>query len=99
MESVKRIVGRVKGSYWTCAEHGRVFLTKAGMQRHREMEHGDNLVIYRCTECGKVYYSLFWLHSHAETHTGLFSFANVDDLMAYTEKLEVTDYETVPVDG
>jgi hypothetical protein len=73
-----------------CDEH---FLTYEGLRRHRETVHGDDIIVFRCTGCGKIYQTLPALHGHAERHTGFWSFGNVQDLMEYTEKLKITGYE------
>jgi len=63
----------------------------------------DELVIYRCTQCGKLSVSLGWLHGHIEKHQGFGPFnlipdprkmANPDALNEKTEAIRVTDYET-----
>lgn len=100
LDAAKQKIGRsLSSGYWKCLEHGRVYLTDEGMRRHREVEHDDPITLFRCTACGKIYQDIGSLHGHAEKHTGFLSFANVDRLMDYTEKLEVTDYRTVPVEG
>lgn len=61
----------------------------------------DELVVYRCTECGKTSVSLGWLHAHAEKHRGLFGLqlpwriGDFDALMELTEVLRVDGYERV----
>lgn len=45
--------------------------------------HGDELVLYRCTECGKLSVSVGWLHAHIEAkHTGFGPFNIVPDIRA-----------------
>lgn len=90
--TLRRILARLNGSYWRCNDCDRYFITDERMQRHREIAHDDNMEIYRCTECGRIEQNIGALHGHAEKHTPFYSFANVDRLMEYTEKLEVTDY-------
>jgi len=75
-----------------CSDCGQSFLTFEGLRRHREVEHGEDFVVFRCTGCGKICQSLPALHGHAEKHTGFLSFGNVNELMQYTEKLKVTGY-------
>lgn len=58
----------------------------------------SQIVLYRCTECGKVSTSLGFLYGHAEKHRGFFGFklpwkwGDFDALMELTEVIEVTDY-------
>lgn len=60
----------------------------------------SELVIYRCTECGKESVSLGWLHAHCEKHRGLFGIqwpwriGDFEALMEMTEEIRVTDYES-----
>lgn len=53
----------------------------------------EKVNVFRCARCGKIYQSLPAPHGHAEEHTGFLSFGNFEDLMQYTEKLKVTEYE------
>lgn len=63
----------------------------------------DEFVVYRCTECGKVFDgpgAIGALHAHAEKHRPFFSEGgNVEALMAYTEKLRITDYEKLEIEA
>ena len=77
---------------WDCS-CGEVFLTEEGLRKHREVQHGQDIIIFRCTECGKITQHLSTLHGHAEKHTPFYSFANFDRLMEYTEMLQVTEYD------
>lgn len=76
-----------------------------------ESQH-DELVVYRCTDCGKTSVSIGWLHAHCERHVGWGPFnllpppfpGNFDALMEKTEVLRVnsysaTDLEEVEVRG
>lgn len=62
---------------------------------------GREIVLYRCTECGKVSVSIGWLHAHAEKHRGLFGFqlpwryGDFNALMELTEVLRVDEYSEV----
>lgn len=64
----------------------------------------DELVIYRCAECGKTSVSLGWLHAHVEKHRGFFGLqlpwrmGDADALMEMTEVLRVDDYSKVSID-
>lgn len=71
---------------------------------HVEHYAEDDLVLFRCTECGIIKMSLGELHGHCEKHRGYTRFnipvpltkeapANVDELMKLTEVLRVTDTE------
>jgi len=60
----------------------------------------DEFIIYRCTECGKVfngYGAIGALHGHAERHrpflASLLNGGKVEELMDYTERLQVTEYD------
>lgn len=75
-----------------CSDCDEAFLTYEGLLRHQEVEHGEDFVVFRCTECGKIYQSLPALHGHAEKHTGFLSFGNIEELMQYTEKLKIVEY-------
>lgn len=77
---------------WSC-DCGEDFLTEEGLRKHREAKHGQDIVFFRCTECGKITQHLADLHAHAEKHTPFYSFANIDRLMECTEMLQVTEYE------
>ena len=68
-----------------------------------------DIVIYRCTECGKISVSLGWLHGHVEKHRGYTRFGiqlpltktspgDFGRLMEYTEVLRVEEYEEVGLD-
>lgn len=76
-----------------CSDCDRGFLSHEGLRRHREVEHGDDVVVFRCPECGKIEQSLPAIHGHSERHTGFWSFGDAEDLMEYTEKLKITEYE------
>lgn len=71
---------------------------------NRHDDSSDELVIYRCTECGKTSVSLGWLHAHCEQHRGLFGIpfpwlmGDFDALMEMTEVLRVEDYSSVGLD-
>ena len=93
--SFAKILEFIDPGFRKCSNCGDKFFTGEGLRRHREIEHGDNIVLFKCTECGKIKRILPELHAHAEKHTGFFSFGNVSDLMKYTEKLEVTGYENL----
>lgn len=69
----------------------------------------DEIVLYRCTECGKLSVSLGWLHAHIEGHRGYTwlgiqipftktAVANVSELMKRTEVLRVEEYDVVSLD-
>lgn len=66
---------------------------------HLLMTKTDTIVLFQCTECGKLSTSLGSLHAHCERHRGLFGlqfpwrYGDFDALMAYTDVIEVTDYE------
>jgi hypothetical protein len=66
----------------------------------------DQIIVYRCTECGAVDVSLGSLHAHIERHRGYTrlgiqlpftktAIANVDELMKRTQILRVEDYSEV----
>lgn len=82
---------------WSCEECGESFLTEEALRMHREVKHENEFMIFRCMECGVIKQHLADLHAHAERHTPFYSFANVDRLMEYTEKLKITDYEELEV--
>ena len=73
-------------------------------EEHGEQTPRDELVIYRCTECGKTSVSLGWLHAHAEKHRGLFGLqfpwriGDFDALMEMTEVLRIEEYREVDLD-
>lgn len=65
------------------------------------------LVLYRCTECGKTSVSVGWLHAHIEKHVGFGPFniipdprkhANFNALMEHTEVLRVDEYSVVDIE-
>lgn len=68
----------------------------------------DELVIYRCTECGKVSTSVGWLHAHIEgRHTGFgpFNFipnplkiGSFENDMKMTEVIRVREYDQPPIE-
>lgn len=64
----------------------------------------DEIVLYRCKECGNISTSLGFLHGQMERHFGLGPWnlipdprktANYDFLMSKTEVIRVTDYDVV----
>ena len=66
----------------------------------------EEIVVYRCTECGKTSLSLGYLHAHVEKHRGYTRFniqvpftktamANGDELMKRTQVLRVTEVEEI----
>ncbi len=65
----------------------------------------DELVVYRCTECGHQSLSLGSLHGHAERHRGWhglqwpWNWGDADALMDYTQVLHVTDYTEYRLDS
>lgn len=73
----------------------------------------NGLVLFRCSECGYTSMSLGLLHSHVEGHRGYTRFniqvpftktsmANFDQLMEYTEVLQVdetTEVSLAEVEG
>jgi hypothetical protein len=76
---------------------------------HEKHESNGDLVLFRCTECGYVSFSLGGTHGHIERHRGYTRFniplpftktspAKVDELMERTEVLRVTDTEEIPLD-
>jgi hypothetical protein len=68
------------------------------------MNDTDDIVIFRCTDCGKTSTSIGSLHAHCEKHHGIFGIqlpwriGDFEALMEYTEVLRVTDYEHVDID-
>ncbi|WP_222913507.1 hypothetical protein [Natrinema sp. SYSU A 869] len=65
---------------------------------HEEYESDGDLVLFRCTECGRTSMSLGSIHAHCEKHRGYTRFniqlpftktsmADFDALMEYTEIL------------
>lgn len=72
------------------------------------MSDTNDVVLYRCTECGKESVSVGWLHAHIEAkHTGFgpfnlipnpFALGNFDRDMEKTEVLRATDPERVTID-
>lgn len=68
------------------------------------VDSADGLVIYRCTECGKLSVDIGWLHGHIEKHRGLFGLqlpwrvGNFDALMEMTEVLRVDDYSVISLE-
>lgn len=80
---------------------------------HEQYHTGDDLVVFRCTECGYASLSLGGLHAHIERHRGYTRFniqlpltdtapGQFDNLMDHTEVLRVADAEPIPladVDG
>ncbi|UXF51005.1 MAG: hypothetical protein HQRvContig04_44 [Haloquadratum phage sp.] len=72
------------------------------------MSETNDVVLYRCTECGKESVSMGWLHAHIEAkHTGFgpfnlipnpFALGNFDRDMTMTEVLRATDPEQVTID-
>jgi len=76
---------------------------------HEEYYAEDDLVVFRCTECGRTDMSLGSLHAHIEGHRGYTRFgiqipftktsmANVDRLMEYTEVLRVDETTEVSLE-
>lgn len=64
----------------------------------------EELLIYRCTECGKVSVSIGWLHAHIEKHHGFgpwniipnpLKMGRFKPKMEYTEILRVDEYSEV----
>ena len=54
----------------------------------------NEIVIYRCTECGAVFNGIGALHGHAEHHRPFLSFrGKAEELMKYTERLKIKEYE------
>jgi len=68
------------------------------------MSQTEDIVVYRCTECGKTSVSLGWLHAHVEKHRGFFGiplpwrYGDFNALMDMTEVLRVTDFEQTDLD-
>jgi hypothetical protein len=72
------------------------------------MSETNDMILYRCTECGKESVSVGWLHAHIEAkHTGFgpfnlipnpFALGNFDRDMDMTEVLRATDPEQVTID-
>jgi hypothetical protein len=76
---------------------------------HEQYEHDDQLVFFRCTECGYISMSLGLLHSHIESHwslLGSLKFHTIgwlrsdasDKWMEYTEIRRVDSASEVPLD-
>lgn len=70
------------------------------MSASEEASDQEEIVLYRCTDCGKQSVSVGWLHAHIEKHfawLGLFippwKLGDFDRLMEKTEILRVTEYE------
>lgn len=72
-------------------------------------ESNEEIVLFRCTKCGKLSTSLGWLHGHVEKHRGYTwlkiqlpftktSPGDFDRLMDYTEVIQVTDYDSVELE-
>jgi len=72
-------------------------------------EEDDDLVLFRCAECGYVSLSLGQTHAHIEQHRGYTRFniqlpftstamANADELMDRTEVVRVTGTEDISLD-
>lgn len=65
------------------------------------------LVIYRCTECGKTSVSIGWLHAHINKHLSIgplglipipWKFGRPKHQMKHTEVLRVDEYSKVGLD-
>jgi len=73
-------------------------------QSSQRTEPDEEIVVYRCTDCGKTSTSIAWLHAHCETHRGVFGVqlpwrvGDFDALMELTEVLRVTEYEHVDIE-
>jgi hypothetical protein len=76
---------------------------------HEEYYAEDDLVVFRCSECGHTDMSLGSLHAHIEGHRGYTRFgiqipftktsmANVDRLMECTEVLRVDETTEVSLE-
>jgi hypothetical protein len=75
---------------------------------HSESGDGEELLIFRCSECGKTSVSLGWLHgNHIQKHHGWGpwniipnprTFGNFDAHMEYTEILRVEGYSEVSLE-
>jgi len=73
---------------------------------HEQYESDGDLVLFRCSECGRVDLSMGSLHSHIEGHRGYTRFGiqipftstamgDVDELMKRTEILRVQEAEEI----
>lgn len=67
----------------------------------------EEIVLFRCTKCGKLSVSIGWLHGHIERHQGLGPWntfpaprkiGNFNALMDYTEVLRVTEVKKTTLD-
>ena len=76
---------------------------------HEEYHADDELVVFRCTECGQTHLSLGRLHAHVEGHRGYTrlgiqlpftrtSPGNFSELMQRTEVLRVTESRAVSLE-
>jgi hypothetical protein len=73
---------------------------------HEEYHADDDLVLFRCTECGQTHLSIGRLHAHVESHRGYTrlgiqvpftrtSLGDFGELMDRTEVLRVDDSSAV----
>jgi len=73
------------------------------------LEEDEEMMLYRCTECGMISDSIGSLHAHIETHRGYTRFniqipftktsiANITELMNRTEVLRVDDTTRIDID-
>ncbi len=76
---------------------------------HEQYEIEDDLVVFRCSECGYISMSLGALHGHAESHRGYTRLGiqipftktaagDYDRLMEYTEVLRVGKTEEIDLE-
>lgn len=74
------------------------------ISRFGDDDRDEEIVVYRCTECGKTSVSIGWLHAHVERHRGFFGLqlpwrvGDFDALMEMTEVLRVEDYSEVDIE-
>ena len=76
---------------------------------HEEYESDGELVLFRCSECGRTNMSLGSLHAHIERHRGYTRFniqvpftktsrGNFNRLMEFTDVLRVTGTEEITLE-
>lgn len=75
-----------------------------GVLRAPQYQAGEDPVVYRCKECGKVSVSIGWIHAHIEGHRGIFGFqfpwryGDWDALMERTEVIRVDESSVVDIE-